>query len=136
MGVAYMASMVLQPFTKPQLDDVADTAVHNWLKDFLAVREQANWTVVSAAPGLPLFFWIGIVVLCCQLSGTFASTTWLKKYVNHPAGFQDFDFHKSAARSSGPVALPDFMLFIAVIVSLTVISWTWPYTDGTQGMAG
>ena len=31
-----------------QLDDVPDTAIYNSLKDFHAVRKQANWTIASA----------------------------------------------------------------------------------------
>ena len=39
-----------------QLDDVADITVHNSLKDFHAVREQANWAIASAVSRTALLF--------------------------------------------------------------------------------
>ncbi|VDP23466.1 unnamed protein product [Heligmosomoides polygyrus] len=63
---------------------------------------EGNRIVQSA--GLSFFFQIGIVVLLCQISGTFFSAiTWLKNVASHFVGCQTFDFHKSAAKSSGPL---------------------------------
>ncbi|VDO86546.1 unnamed protein product [Heligmosomoides polygyrus] len=41
---------------------------------------------------------------------------------SHSIGYQDFDFHKTAAKSSGPVALPGFIFFKTASVSSTVLS--------------
>ncbi|VDO72373.1 unnamed protein product [Heligmosomoides polygyrus] len=90
-----------------------------WLLSFAGKRQSLEDRVQE---GLPFFFQIGIVVLWRQHSGTFFSATpWLKNFANHSAGYHNFHFHRSAATSSGPIALPGLIFLRAAFVSSTVI---------------
>ncbi|VDP36465.1 unnamed protein product [Heligmosomoides polygyrus] len=117
--LSYEAALIAE-----KLDAVTNSPIDNSLKDFRAMRKQAIRMLTGAVCKTAFFFQIGIAVLWRQHSGTFSSATiWLKSFANHSAWYQNFDFHRSAATSSGPVALPGLVFFKAASVSSTVIFW-------------
>ncbi|VDO36482.1 unnamed protein product [Haemonchus placei] len=124
--MACRASLMLQPATKPHWLVVSLTISRIRLstirsKTFMLYESKRIGRVQVQSSELSFFFQIGIVVLRCQLSGTFFSArSRSKNSVNRPAGFQPFDFHKCAANSSGPLALPDSIFFKVVMVSFTI----------------
>ncbi|VDP30792.1 unnamed protein product [Heligmosomoides polygyrus] len=105
-----------------KLGDVTNSSIGNSFKDLQVVRKQANRTIAGAICGTALLLpnWIRRT-LAPTLRHFLLRYNLIEDFANHSAGYHSFNFHRSAATSSGPVALPGLIFVRATSVSYMVI---------------